>query len=357
MLGIIMAGGQGSRLMPLTKTRPKPMVEVLGRPVIDYVKDAMVRAGISEIVVTTGYRGDQLLEHVNGWNESVSQQHPLRASVNQEATPMGTAGSVGLLRNQIKDTCVVGSGDSVASFDISDLLKKHRSAGAKVTMALWEVEDPSEFGIVGLSAQQDGDVDGALREGYIRRFKEKPSPEEAFSSVINAGLYILEPEVFDHIPEGEKFDFSKQLFPTLLDMGWPMYASAINGVWFDVGHPFELLNAQRTLMERADELPFEFPTGYTVKGTSLASDSSTLHGRHEHSVFGPSFHLDNGAEVENSLIMANGQIGSHSLVRNSVIGRDVQIGSSCVVEGCVLGDGVVIEDGGHATNQRIPNDS
>ena len=124
----------------------------------------------------------------------------------------GTAGSVGLLRERIQSTCVVGSGDAVASFDIASLLAAHRQNNAKVTMALWEVDNPSEFGIVGLSSERGGEVNGDLREGFIQRFLEKPSPEEAFSNVINAGLYIIEPEVFEHVPVGQKFDFSKQLF-------------------------------------------------------------------------------------------------------------------------------------------------
>ena len=357
MLGIIMAGGQGTRLMPLTKTRPKPMVEVLGRPVIDYVKDAMVRAGITDLVVTTGYRGEQLRDHIASWNDASTDEGPLKARVNQEMTPMGTAGSVGLLREEITGTCVVGSGDSVASFDIADLLEKHRASGAKVTMALWEVDDPSEFGIVGLSSHQEGEVDGELREGYIRRFKEKPRPEEAFSSVINAGLYILEPEVFEHIPVGEKFDFSKQLFPSLLEMGWPMYASAINGVWYDVGHPFELLKAQRTLMERVDELPFEFPSGFERQGNSLVANSSLLHGQHNESVVGHSCQLHEGAVLENSLVMDGGSIGAKAVVRGSVLGKNVHVGASCQIDGCVIGDGVVIEDGEHASNLRIPEHS
>ena len=167
MLGIIMAGGQGTRLMPLTATRPKPMVEVLGRPVIDFVKDAMVEANINELVVTTGYRGEQLQAHVESWTDP---SRGITGRINQEATPMGTAGSVGLLRDLISSTCVVGSGDAVASFDIVSLLEAHRESGAKVTMALWEVEDPSEFGIVGLSETRHGEVDGDLRQGFIRRF-------------------------------------------------------------------------------------------------------------------------------------------------------------------------------------------
>ena len=139
MLGIIMAGGQGSRLMPLTATRPKPMVEVLGRPVIDYVKDAMVEAGIHEIVVTTGYRGEQLQSHVESWS---APSGPVKARINQEATPMGTAGSVGLLRASIQSTCVVGSGDAVASLTSLLAFDAHRRNNAKVTMALWESGEP-----------------------------------------------------------------------------------------------------------------------------------------------------------------------------------------------------------------------
>ena len=137
MIGVIMAGGKGTRPRPITATRPKPMVRVLGRPVIDYLKDTLVEGGINEIVLTTGYRGRQLEDHAATWSAS-----GLEASVNQEATPMGTAGSVGLLRDRLTSTFVVGSGDGIISFDLASLIQRHRSVGAIATMALWEVEDP-----------------------------------------------------------------------------------------------------------------------------------------------------------------------------------------------------------------------
>ena len=167
-------------------------------------------------------------------------------------------------------------------------------------MALWEVDNPSEFGIV-LSGTW-GEVDGDLRRGYIRRFLEKPSPEEAFSNVINAGLYILEPEVFDHVPVGEKFDFSKQLFPKLLELGWPMYAQTIDGVWFDVGHPFELINAQATLMQRYDELPFSYPATYAQDGDVLCA-SSASDGFGCPPVLGPLTVVGDEASVVDSMLM------------------------------------------------------
>tara|TARA_X000001036_G_C20653752_1_gene796106 strand:+ start:732 stop:1775 length:1044 start_codon:yes stop_codon:yes gene_type:complete len=324
MLGIIMAGGQGSRLRPITDARPKPMVEVLGRPVIDFVKDSMVQGGVDSLIVTTGYRGEMLAAHVEQWNtESTSGR------INQEHTPMGTAGSVRLLMDEITDTVIIGSGDSVASFDVAALLQAHKDSGAKATMALWEVEDPSPFGIVGLSNSEEGDVDGELREGYIRKFKEKPRPEEAFSNVINAGLYILEPEVMALVPEGEKYDFSKNLFPRLLEMGWPMYAKAIDGVWFDVGSPTELIRAQHVLIEQRNTLPFPMPDGSVDGNGSFVSNAA---------------HIGSNVELQKSVIATGCSVGDQSTLLETVLMEGASVGSNVSLSGCILSPGSVVED-------------
>ena len=351
MYGVIMAGGQGSRLRPLTLTRPKPMVEILGRPVIDFVKDAMQDASIDTIVVTTGYRGEQLEYHVESWTQG---EHPVHAWVNQESTPMGTAGSVRLLSEHLTETFVVGSGDSVASFDIGALLASHRQSGARVTMALWEVEDPTEFGIVGLSATHLGELDGQLREGYICKFKEKPMAEEAFSNVINAGLYIIEPEVLALVPEGEKFDFSKQLFPMVLEKGWPMYAKTIDGVWFDVGHPSELIRAQHTLIQQRTSLPFPLPDGDFI-GDSFMSSSAEILGEIEGSVVSSMSRVESGSTLKDVLVMSGSKIGMNCQLTNTVVGEGVQIGSECTLVNVILGDGVVVEAGSVLKDCRIPN--
>ena len=319
-----MAGGRGTRLMPLTANRPKPMVRVLGRPVIDYVKDAMVDAGLNEIIVTTGHKGEQLYSQIESWEIS--------SRVNQESSPMGTAGSVGLLREELDETFVVGSGDSVASFDIADLIRAHRESGAKVTMALWEVEDPTEFGIVGLSQQNNGEIESSLDEGYIVKFLEKPKPEEAFSNLINAGLYIIEPDVMDLVPEGEKYDFSKQLFPDVLARGWPMYAKTVKGIWFDVGHPFELHKAQMALVAGRMELPFPMPDGEVLPDGSFISASASVSGHVERSII-----LDgasvNGAVVD-SVVMSNSRVEGVS--ESSIIGENSAVHSR--IQRCVIGD-------------------
>ena len=341
MLGIIMAGGQGSRLRPITNVRPKPMVEVLGRPVIDFVKDSMVQGGVENIIVTTGYRGEMLAEHVQHWNVEGRT-----ARINQESTPMGTAGSVRLLLDEITDTVIIGSGDSVASFDVASLLKAHKMNGAKATMALWEVDDPSPFGIVGLSTSQDGEIDGNLREGFIRRFKEKPTPEEAFSNVINAGLYILEPEVMELVPEGEKYDFSKNLFPRLLEMGWPMYAQAINGVWFDVGSPQELIRAQNVLIERREELPFPMPKGAISANGSFIDISADVHqtATVTGSVISKGAIVGENAALNHCVLMNGARVGDGAELQNCILSPNSKVDSNVVANDVILGDHDVLKN-------------
>ena len=342
MLGIIMAGGQGSRLRPITDARPKPMVEVLGRPVIDFVKDSMIQGGVDSLIVTTGYRGEMLAAHVEGWNTDSTS-----GRINQEHTPMGTAGSVRLLMDEITDTVIIGSGDSVASFDVASLLQAHKDSGAKATMALWEVEDPSPFGIVGLSGSNIGEIDGELREGYIRKFKEKPTPEEAFSNVINAGLYILEPEVMALVPEGEKYDFSKNLFPRLLEMGWPMYAKAIDGVWFDVGSPNELIRAQHVLIEQRNSLPFPMPDGFVDGNGSFVSNTA---------------HIGSNVELDKSVVATDCSVGNDSSLHETVLMQGASVGSNVSLTGCILSPGSIVEDNVSATDfvlgdgERLKND-
>lgn len=334
-----MAGGQGSRLRPITDTRPKPMVELLQRPVIEFIKEAMVDAGMEEIILTTGYRGEQLENLVTSWNKN-----GVNSRVNQENTPMGTAGSVRLLLNDLSQTFVVGSGDSVTSLDLSDFISVHKEKGAKVTMALWKVDDPTEFGIVGLSDSMDGDIDGELSEGYIRRFLEKPKIEDAFSNVINAGLYIIEPEVLEMVPEGEKYDFSKQLFPRVLEKGWPMYAKIIDGIWFDVGNPVQLLEAQDLLISKMDELPFSKPEARIGNGNVIHRDS-VIKGEILNSSIDSKCIVESGSKVTGSLLMQNVNVGKNCNISSTVIGKNVVISDDVTLLHCVVGDDEIIDAG------------
>jgi len=304
---------------------------------------------MEEIILTTGYRGEQLENLVESWN-----RNGVNSRVNQENTPMGTAGSVRLLLDDLSQTFVVGSGDSVTSLDLSDFISVHKEKGAKVTMALWKVDDPTEFGIVGLSNSMDGDVDGELSEGYIRKFLEKPKLEDAFSNVINAGLYIIEPEVLEMVPEGEKYDFSKQLFPRVLEKGWPMYAKIIDGIWFDVGNPDQLLEAQDLLISKMDELPFSKPHARIESGNVVHHDS-VIEGEVLDSSIDSNCIVESGSTITGSLLMRNVNVGKNCNISRSVIGKNVVISDDVTLLHCIVGDGEII-DAGIYEEMKIPSD-
>ena len=319
MHGVIMAGGRGTRLQPLTDHRPKPMVPLLGRPVIDYVKEAMLDAGVSELVVTTGYRGEDLAAHVMTWS-----QDDVNARVNRESTPMGTAGSVRLLAEELTSTFFVGSGDGVSTLDLGALLDHHRATGAALTIGLVEVDDPSSFGIVGLGETNDAEVDGNLRRGFVRRFAEKPAPEEAFSRLINAGVYILEPEALAMVPARAKYDFSRDLFPAMLDAGLPIAGLMLEGLWFDIGEPHHLLDAQAALLGGQE--------AFLHEGASVAE----------------------GAFVASSLLMNDARVASGATVQSSILGVGAIVEEGANVAYSVVGDGGLVKAGEHLVNERRP---
>jgi UTP-glucose-1-phosphate uridylyltransferase len=173
---VIMAGGEGTRLKPLTNTRPKPLLPVLGRPCIEYVINSLASAGVEEIFIACGYRSQDI---VNSLGDTT--RYGAKITYAYEEVPMGTAGAVKLLQDKLHGTFLVGSGDTLTDADLGHLIDFHREKKAFVTMALTEVEKPEQFGIVGVNA-----------DGRIERFKEKPRTEEVFSNVINAGTYVLE---------------------------------------------------------------------------------------------------------------------------------------------------------------------
>jgi NDP-sugar pyrophosphorylase family protein len=169
-------------------------------------------------------------------------------------------------------------------------------------------------------------------------------------------LYIIEPEVLALVPEGEKFDFSKQLFPMVLEMGWPMYAKTIDGVWFDVGHPFELIRAQHALIEGKDSLPFPVPEGRFSSTGSYFAPGTDSNANIEGSVISNGVVVNDGAKIDDSLLMSGCEIDSNVMIQHSVLGRNVKVGQGAVIRHAVIGDDVVIEPNGSVIEGRIPSD-
>ena len=207
MKAVVMAGGEGTRLRPLTSNQPKPMVPIVGKPCMEHIVELLKEHGFDDIVVTLAFM-PQAIRGYFGAGES----HDVSIRYSVEESPMGTAGSVKLAEGALDEPFLVISGDALCDIDLGALVRFHKEKEALVTIGLKSVDNPLEFGIVVID-----------EDGRIERFLEKPSWGQVFTDTINTGIYVLDPEVLRHVPEGRPFDFSKELFPLLLEMGRPLY--------------------------------------------------------------------------------------------------------------------------------------
>src|SRR5205085_2102962 len=217
---VVMAGGEGTRLRPLTSNQPKPMVPIVGKPCMEHIIELLREHGFDEVIITVAFL-PQAIRSYFGDGESLG----VSIEYSVEESPLGTAGSVRLASDKLGETVLVISGDALCDIDLTKLVEFHREKDAAVTIGLKSVENPLEFGIVVTD-----------EEGRIERFLEKPSWSQVFSDTINTGIYVLEPEVLRHVPTDRPYDFSKELFPLLLEMGRPIYGFSMDGYWQDIGN-------------------------------------------------------------------------------------------------------------------------
>ena len=338
MKGIVLAGGEGRRLKPLTQSRPKPLLPVAGRPCVDFVLRSLINSGVRELILTTGYMSDALIKSIGdglGYDASILFTF--------EGTPAGTAGSVKRVANFIDDTFVVAMGDVLVDLDVRPLIEFHRRRKAIATIALTEVEDPTEYGIVGLA-----------KDGRIQKFKEKPTREEAFSNLVNAGIYVLEPKVLDLIPDGTPFDFSKDVFPAILAKGLPLYGMRIEGVWIDIGRPKDLIRASLEVLRREgreQRLLGVEPFGPAIVGKGLTLEpgvrlSGPLY-------LGADVKVGKGAVLEGACLYDGVTIDAGATVRESVVLEGAHIGRESEVVDSVLSRGCVIEEDAHLFSSII----
>jgi mannose-1-phosphate guanylyltransferase / phosphomannomutase len=213
MRAVVMAGGEGTRLRPLTSNQPKPMVPIVGKPCMEHILELLRAHDFEDVIVTVAFL-PQAIRTYFGDGESLG----LNLEYSVEESPLGTAGSVRLTSSKLDDTFLVISGDALCDFDLTKLVEFHKEREASVTIALKSVPNPLEFGIVVTDS-----------DGRIERFLEKPSWSQVFSDTINTGVYVLEPDVLNHVPDDRPYDFSKELFPFLLEMGRPLYGFQAEG--------------------------------------------------------------------------------------------------------------------------------
>jgi mannose-1-phosphate guanylyltransferase / phosphomannomutase len=329
MKAVVMAGGEGTRLRPLTSNQPKPMVPIVGKPCMEHILDLLRRHGMNEVVVTLAFM-PQAIRTYFGDGESLE----LDIDYSVEEQPLGTAGSVRLAHERLDETFLVISGDALCDVDLTALVEAHRSKGAAVTIGLKSVDNPLEFGIVVTD-----------EDGRVERFLEKPSWGQVFSDTINTGIYVLEPEVLRHVPAHGPYDFSKELFPLLLEMGRPLYGHVLDGYWQDIGNLDQFRQANFDALDGNVEL--EVP-GLRLRGTVWVSEEVDI-GELE-PVEGPAFigancRIADGASIGPYSVLSQGVIVREGArVSRSVIDVGTYLGRSAVVEGAIIGRGCDLRD-------------
>jgi mannose-1-phosphate guanylyltransferase/phosphomannomutase len=345
MKAVIMAGGKGTRLRPLTSRQPKPMVSIVNTPCMEHIVNLLKDHGFEDILATLEFMPEVIQEYFGdgtGWG--------VRMEYSVEEEPLGTAGSVKFAEAWLTERFVVISGDALTDVDLESAVAFHEERGAEATLVLKEVDDPSEFGIV---VVED--------DGRVSDFLEKPDEEEVFSHTANTGMYILEPSVLNDIPEGQEYDFAEELFPKLLEEGRPMYGYVMEGYWEDIGNIEQYMSAQKDVLDgkaRGIRLPGEkLREGvYVGRGTQVDEDqleapvvlgdnvwlsSSARVG--PYSVLGPNVSVEVGASVERSTVAEGSSIGEEAELDGALIGRACRIEARVRLrEGSALGDGVSV---------------
>jgi mannose-1-phosphate guanylyltransferase/phosphomannomutase len=351
MKAVVMAGGQGTRLRPLTSNQPKPMLPIVGKPMMQHILALARRHGITEVVATVQFLASVIRNYFGDGSDL-----GISLSYVTEQEPLGTAGSVKNAEALLDDRFLVLSGDSLTDVDLTELIGFHEKNGAALTVTLKRAENPLDFGIVITD-----------EEGRVERFLEKPGWGEVFSDTINTGIYVVEREILDHIPAGQEFDFSHDLFPLLLDKGLPLFGYVTDRHWTDVGNLEAYLGAHWEALERQVEVEidgFEVSDGVWlgtgaelspdahVVGPAYIGENSRVEGGAQildHTVLGRNVVVNPGATLQRSIVHDGAYLGGNSSLRGCVLGKnsDVKAGARLeegvvVADECYVGEGALI---------------
>ncbi len=336
-----MAGGEGSRLRPLTSNQPKPMMPLANRPMMEHIVDLLRRHGFDEIVVTLAFMPNAIRTYFGDGSE-----FGVRMVYATEEHPLGTAGSVRNAMAELDERFLVISGDVLTDIDLGKVVAFHEERSALATIALVAVENPLEFGIV---ITRD--------DGSIERFLEKPTWGQVFSDTINTGIFVLEPEIFDFIEADTPVDFSAEVFPALLEADKPVYGAVAEGYWEDVGTLEAYVRAHKDVLDGKVEVDIpgfrlsegvwlgegaEIHPDARVEGPAIIGDSCRVEAGArlgEYTVLGDNVRVRAGADLERTVVHDNAYLGQNVRLRGATIGRacDLRNGVRCE-EGVVLGD-------------------
>src|SRR5437762_471743 len=339
MKAILLAGGKGTRLRPLTIHTPKPIVPIFDRPFLHYQLDLLKQVPeIDEVILSLNYQPRRIEELFgDGSTCGIAMRYVV------EPVPLGTAGAVRYAGESLHESVVVFNGDVLTEVDLTAVVALHRARKARATIVLTPVENPSAYGLVETDA-----------EGNIRRFLEKPKPDEITCNTINAGIYVLEPDTFDRIPTGMPYSIERSFFPSLIERSETFVAYIDRGYWIDIGTPEKYMQVHRDIMDRRYQprrgSPFNgtaawvSPQARVEDGVELAGPCFVDEGAvlktgarvGPYSVIGRHCHLEEHAAVEGAIVWANTRISQEAAVRRSILGRHCHIGRSASIENGVV---------------------
>ena len=337
---MILAGGFATRLRPLSCTRPKTLFPVVNKPLLQWIFERLAKNNINDVILA-----------VNGLTEFYikKQRIPknglrIKYSIDPPKTPLGTAGPVKKAEKLLDNSepFMVLNGDIFDDVNYSEIIEKHQENHATATIALCEVEDPTRYGVAEIAA-----------DNRITRFVEKPAKDEAPTNFINAGIYVLNPEILSYIPKGKKFSMEREIFPKLVKEG-KLYGHIIHGLWIDIGKPEEYLQTNRIILDKITKTQKPTSTKYETK-TPVALDKGVSIG--EKSVIGPyailgkNVTIGKNVHIKNTVVFPDAKIDDFASINGSIIGENVEIGKKVkITHGCIIADQAKIRDAISLTN-------
>lgn len=337
MKALVLAGGYATRLRPISYALPKLLFPVFGKPMIYWSLDLLKSVGTEEVILGVNYLAD-ILERQIG-----SEYGGMRIKYSLEGEPLGTAGPIKLASTSmtLDETFIAMNGDVIAQINLQEMLKQHKQTKALITDALHEVKHPSRFGVVQLDA-------GHL----IRRFVEKPKQRDAPSHLVNAGIYLIEPEVLQMIPPNQKVSLEKEIFPPLANEG-KLSGFTFSGHWFDIGSLTDFRKANFSMLLNSESTPAEttrrIDKDAVIRKTVFIGENSRVNGKASvgpRVLFGNDGSIGRDARVSESILFDRVTIGERSVVSGAILANDVSVGKRARIgTGCVISPGVRITDG------------
>jgi mannose-1-phosphate guanylyltransferase len=323
---VILVGGEGTRLRPLTHTIVKAMVPVLNKPFIEYVIRHLSNHNVNEIILAIGYKPDCIIDYFGD-----ASRLGVRLVYSIETEPLGTAGAVKNAEQHIDNTFFVMNGDIFTDLNLSDMLQFHRDKGARVTIALTPVDNPTRFGVVETDSNQ-----------RVTRFVEKPRREQVTSNMINAGIYIIEGEILNRIPQGKRIMFERDVFPTLLAEGEPVFSYATDAYWIDAGTPEQYLQLNRDLMfGKSIQVAFKPEEIRVNRQASIHSQAKMT----APILLDGNCSINKGAQLKGPVVIGTGcTIKDNAIIENSILWQNVIIGEQAVLKDCIVASNSYIDN-------------